>query len=109
MAGYSVALSREDCTVILGGDRGDFDVDLRFRHPRVGRGHRRVETMPLEDYVAAARGDADVTLLLSSTRNEESARWLIRRIEQAHPLALDEALLLRVKELQRQRAKALFG
>src|SRR4051794_23248733 len=66
MAGYSVALSRHDCTVILGGDRGDFEADLRFRNPRTGRGHRLIETMPLEDYVAAARGDGDATLLLSS-------------------------------------------
>lgn len=109
MAGYSVALSRDDCTVTLGGDRGYFDVDLRFRNPRVGRGHRRIQTMLLEDYVAAARGDADATLLLSSIGDDESARWLSRRVEQPHPLALDEALLSRIEELQRQRARALFG
>lgn len=109
MAGYSVALSRDDCTVILGGDRGDFDVDLRFPNPRVGRGHRRIQTVLLEDYVAAARGDADAALLLSSTRRGESASWLSRRVEEPNPLALDEALLSRIKELQRQRAEALFG
>jgi hypothetical protein len=109
MAGYSVALTRDDCTVTLGGDRGDFDVDLSLRSPRHGRGHSRTRTMPLEDYVAAARGDADATLLLSSSRHEEATRWLRRRVGQPQPLTLDEVHLSRIDELQRERARALFG
>jgi hypothetical protein len=109
MAAYSVSLTRDDCTVILGGDRGEFDVQLQFRNPRTGRGHRRRQTMPLEDFVAGVRGDSDATLLMSPARHEETARWLRCRVAQPPPLALDEALLSRINELQRQRAKALFG
>ncbi len=109
MAGYSVTLTRDDCTLTLGGDRGDFDVEMSLPNPRHGRGHPRRQTMLLEDYVAAARGDSDASLLLSSTRNQEATRWLVRRLAQPQPFTLDEALLLRIAELQRERARALFG
>ena len=104
-----MTLSRDDCSVIMGGDRGDFDVQLSLPNPRRGRGHPRTQTMPLEDYVAASRGDSDARLLLSSTRNETATQWLIRRVGEPHPPALDEELLSRIKALQRQRAEALFG
>jgi hypothetical protein len=111
MAGYSLALRRDDCEVHLGGDRGDFDVNLAFPNPRKGRGHPRTETMPAEDYVAGVRGDADASFLLQDPagRHSEVARWLAERVATLTPLALDEALLDRISALQRQRAKALFG
>ena len=109
MAGYSVALTREDCTVTMGGDRGDFDVELSLPNPRRGRGHPRVRTMPLEDFVAGTRGDPDARLLLSSTRNETATGWLRHRVAEPDPLMLDEELLIRIQALQRQRSKALFG
>lgn len=109
MAGYSVTLTRDDCAVIMGGDRGDFDVDLRFPSPRRGRGHPRVQTMPLEDFVAASRGDIDARLLLASNRRETSTEWLQRRLVEAVPLVLDEDLLTRIRALQRLRSKAMFG
>ena len=105
MAGYSVILSRDDCSVSMGGDRGDFDVELSLPNPRRGRGHRPIRTMPLEDYVSASRGDTDVSvLLLSPTRNEVATEWLRRRVTDPHPLLLDEELLSGIEALQRQRA-----
>ena len=109
MAGYSVSLSREDCTVTMGGDRGDFDVDLSLPSPRRGRGHPRRESMLLVDFVAGSRGDPDARLLLSSTGYEEATAWMRNRLADAAPLLLDEQLLTRINALQRARSKALFG
>ena len=111
MAGYSVTLSRDDCKLIIGGDRGDFDVTVEFPNPRKGRGHARMRRMPAEDYVAAVRGDTDASFLLSSStgRHQVVATWLTQRVAGPNPLALDEDLLRRVSALQRERAKALFG
>jgi hypothetical protein len=110
MAGYSLALGRNDCQVMLGGDRGDFDVWLGFSNPLRGRGHPRRVEMPAEDYLAAERGDVDAAFLLSDSplRAQAVATWLTRRAGNA-PLALDEELLQRIQTLQRQRAKAMFG
>ena len=111
MAGYAVTLSRDDCKVALGGDRGDFDVTLTFPSPERGRGHPRFENMPAEDYVAGVRGDTDATFLLtdSAGRHQAVAAWLTDRITSDGPLHLDEDLLRSIEALQRQRAKALFG
>jgi hypothetical protein len=111
MAGYSVALSRDDCSVILGGDRGDFDATLSFPNPLKGRGHPRVRSVPVEDYVAAVRGDTDASFLLrdAGERHRQVAMWLIARVADRHPLELHENLVRRINALQRERAKALFG
>ena len=111
MAGYALTLARDDCKVTVGGDRGDFDSTLAFPSPLSGRGHPAVQSMPAEDYVAAVRGDADASFLLSASdqRNAEVASWLISAIAGSARLPLDEPLLRRVQVLQRERAKALFG
>jgi hypothetical protein len=108
MAGYSLLLERGDCSAVIGGDRGDFDVRLSFPNPRRGRGYPRVKTMLAEDYLAGVRGDADASFLLGE-RYPETARWLSARAAEPEPLALDEDLLARISGLQRQRAHALFG
>lgn len=111
MAGYSVALTRDDCTVTLGGDRGDFEAWLEFPNPRQGRGHPAKVDMPAEDYVAAVRGDADASFLLSEAarRQAEVARWLASAVADDARLTLDAPLAHRVRSLQQERSKALFG
>lgn len=111
MAGYAVELRRQDCQVTLGGDRGEFDVWLAFPNPRRGRGHRRQVDIPVEDYCAAQCGHTDARLLLSEARlrAEAVAEWLAQRVAVSAPLTLDDDLLRRIGDLQRARAKALFG
>lgn len=111
MAGYSLSLRHGDCRVTLGGDRGEFDAWLAFPNPRRGRGHPRLVDMPAEDYVAAERGDTDATFLMSDSagRTEAVAEWLSLRAGGSAALTLDDALLQRIRALQRLRAQALFG
>lgn len=111
MAGYSLALRRDDCRVTLGGDRGEFDVWLAFPNPHKGRGHPRLVEMPAEDYLAAERGDTDASFLLSdgSERAQAVAEWLARRAHASTTLTLDDDLVQRIRVLRRARAKVLFG
>jgi len=90
MAGYSLALSREDCTVVMGGDRGDFDVTISFPNPRRGRGHPRRRSMPAEDYVAGVRGDSDASFLLSDSagRHQQVAQWLTAAVTDGQVLSV---------------------
>ena len=111
MAGYYLTLRRDDCRVGMGGDRGEFALDLTFPNPKQGRGHPREVSMPAEDYLAGTRGDTTPSFLLSDTapRLEAVAVWLQQRVAEGAPMLFDASLADKIRVLQNARAKALFG